>query len=59
MNIGWCDNKAFDKTMLDINADAVLIAIIIDAIFSPSGHLNHSAAVDLGFLPIHLVGDQP
>ena len=38
MNIGWCHNKASDKTMLGINADTVLVAVVIDAIlFHPAG----------------------
>jgi hypothetical protein len=60
MNIGWCHGKAPDNTMFSIDTNTVLIAIVIDAIlFSSSGHLNSSAAADLDFLPIHLVGDQP
>jgi len=38
MNIGWCHGKASDETMFSIDTDAVLIAIVIDAIlFHPAG----------------------
>ena len=32
MNIAWCHNKASDKTMFGINADAVLVAVVINLI---------------------------
>ena len=33
MNISWVHNKSSVKIMLGINADAVLIAVVIDPIF--------------------------
>jgi len=38
MNIGWCHNKASDKIMVGINADAALTSVVIDPIlFHPAG----------------------
>ena len=49
--------KASNKTVLSINANAVLITKVIDIIFLPNAHPNPFAAVTLGFHSIHLVGD--
>jgi len=45
-----------DKTMVDINADAVLVSVIVDANFFTSGRQNPSTACDLAFDPSHLIG---
>jgi len=56
IDIGGCNGISTDKTMVDINADAVLVSVIVDANFFTSGRQNPSTACDLAFDPSHLIG---
>lgn len=50
---------ATDNAKVNIDADAVLVAVVTDTTFLPSGRLTPTAAVDLGSRPSHLAVSLP
>ena len=51
VDIGRSDSISEDESMFDIDADAVLLTVVTDAVLLSSERLNPLAATDLGFHP--------
>jgi len=50
---------ATDKAMVNIDADAVLVAVVTGAILFTQRASKSSAAIDLGYHPSHLAAFMP